>query len=199
MALTRKSLKAMGLTEEQVDSIVEMHTETIDSLKDRLKTAEEKVEKLDGVEKELNELKAKSGDDYKSKYDKLKKDFDDYKADQTAKETRAAKEKAVRDYFESKKITGNNLAIAMRGAKDEIEAVTLGEDGNISDTKSLDELVAGEFAGLVVNTETKGVNTSTPPATTKVGNKMTKAEIMKITDAKERQKAIAENLSEFGY
>ena len=34
MALSRKSLKAMGLTDEQVDSIIEMHTETVDGLKD---------------------------------------------------------------------------------------------------------------------------------------------------------------------
>ena len=34
MALTRKSLKAMGLADEQVDSIIEMHTETVDGLKD---------------------------------------------------------------------------------------------------------------------------------------------------------------------
>ena len=41
----------MGLTDEQVDSIVEMHTETVDGLKEKLKTAEEKAEKLDGVQK----------------------------------------------------------------------------------------------------------------------------------------------------
>ena len=28
MAMTRKALKAMGLTDEQIDSIIEMHTET---------------------------------------------------------------------------------------------------------------------------------------------------------------------------
>lgn len=35
MALTRKALKAMGLTDEQVDSIVEMHVETTDALKEQ--------------------------------------------------------------------------------------------------------------------------------------------------------------------
>ena len=33
MALTRKALKAMGLTDEQVDSIIEMHTDTVDGWK----------------------------------------------------------------------------------------------------------------------------------------------------------------------
>ena len=33
MALTRKLLKGMGLTNEQVDTIIEAHTDTVDGLK----------------------------------------------------------------------------------------------------------------------------------------------------------------------
>lgn len=33
MALTRKLLKGMGLTEEQMDTIIEAHTDTVDGLK----------------------------------------------------------------------------------------------------------------------------------------------------------------------
>lgn len=203
MALTRKSLKAMGLTDEQVDSIVEMHTETVDGLKEKLKTAEEKAGKLDGVQKELDALKAKGGEDYEAKYKSVKKDFDDYKAEQTAKETRAAKEKAVRAYFEGKKITGNNLNIAMRGAKDEIAAVELGEDGKIKDTTALDALVGGEFAGLVVKTHSKGANTSTPPAGNGPGGKLTRDDIYKrddngrfLLDASQRQQALSQLIAD---
>ena len=199
MALTRKSLKAMGLTDEQVDSIVEMHTETVDGLKDKLKAAEEKANQLDGVQKELNELKAKGGDDYKAKYEAEKKAFADYKADQTAKETKAAKESAVRAYFEGKNITGGNLNIAMRGAKDEINGLELDADGKIKDTSALDALVGGEYAALVVTTQTRGANTATPPAGNG-GSKLTRADIYKkdehgryVMSTAERQKALAEN------
>ena len=34
MGLTRKALKAMGLSEEQVDSIIEAHTEVVTALKE---------------------------------------------------------------------------------------------------------------------------------------------------------------------
>lgn len=199
MALTRKSLKAMGLTDEQVDSIVEMHTETVDGLKDKLKTAEEKATQLDGVQKELDALKAKGGDDYKAKYEAEKKAFADYKADQTAKETKAAKESAVRAYFESKSITGGNLNIAMRGAKDEINGLELDDTGKIKDTSALDALVGGEYAALIVTTQTRGARTETPPTNTG-GAKLTKADIYKRDDhgryvmsTAERQKALAEN------
>ena len=198
MALTRKSLKAMGLTDEQVDSIVEMHAETVDALKDKLKAAEDKASKLDGVQKELDDLKASNGDDYKAKYEKEHKDFESYKKDVAAKETKAAKEAAVRAYFEGKNITGANLSIAMRGARDEIEGVEL--DGTtIKDTSALDALVSGEFAGLVVTTTKQGASTATPPANTG-GSKMTKADVFKKDDkghyvlsTAERQKALAEN------
>ena len=68
MALTRKGLKAMGLTDEQVDSVIELHTETIDGLttqRDEYKVA---ADKLPGVQKELDELKAADGG-YKKKYE----------------------------------------------------------------------------------------------------------------------------------
>ena len=70
MALTRSMLKGMGLTEEQVGAIIDAHTETVDGLKDKLKTAEADASKLKAVQKELDDLKADKGDDYKSKYDK---------------------------------------------------------------------------------------------------------------------------------
>lgn len=198
MAMTRKSLKAMGLTDEQIDSIIEMHTETVDGLKEKLKAAEEKASKLDDVQKELDGLKANSGDDYKAKYEAEKKAFADYKADQTAKETKAAKEKAVKAYFEGKNITGANLDIAMRGCRDEIGAIELDGD-KIKDTAALDALVGGTFAGLVVTRTAKGARTANPPANNG-GSKLTRADIYakdehgryKMSTA-ERQKALAEN------
>ena len=198
MALTRKSLKAMGLTDEQVDSIVEMHTETVDGLKDKLKTAEEKANKLDDVEKELNDLKANSGDDWKSKYEKEHNDFESYKKGVTEKETKAAKEKAVKAYFEGKNITGANLDIAMRGCRDEIGAIELDGD-KIKDTAALDALVNGTFAGLVVTKTVQGAQTANPPANNGGKNYKTKEEILAIKDRTERQNAIAENHEMFGF
>jgi uncharacterized protein with GYD domain len=192
--LTRKSLKAMGLTDEQVDSIVEMHTETVDGLKDRIAKAEEKVADYDKIKKDLDDMKG--GKDYKSEYAKLESEFKAYKKDIADKETAAAKTKAVRAYFESKGIKGANLEIAMRGAKDEISAVELDGD-KIKDEKPLESLVNGDFKALIVSTSTQGAASVNPPANG--GTKRTKEEIMAIKDAGERQRAIAQNLELFGY
>ncbi len=163
MALTRKSLKAMGLTDEQVDSIIEMHSETVDGLKADISKYKGDAEKLPGVQKELNDLKAAGDGGYKEKYEKEHSDFEAYKSDVTAKESKAAKEKAVRAYFESKNITGANLDLAMRGCGTEMAALEM--DGEkIKDTKSLDALLSGTYKGLISTTQTKGANPANPPA-----------------------------------
>ena len=46
MSLTRKLLKGMGLTDEQVDTIIEAHTDTVDGLKEQVKTYKADAEKL---------------------------------------------------------------------------------------------------------------------------------------------------------
>ena len=163
MALTRKLLKGMGLTDEQVDTIIEAHTDTVDGLKADVSKYKSDAEKLAGVEKELNDLKAIGDGGYKDKYEKEHKAFEDYKADVTAKESKAAKEKAVRAYFESKNITGANLDLAMRGCGEEMAALEM--DGEkIKDTQILDALVDGTYKGLVSTTQTKGANPANPPA-----------------------------------
>lgn len=200
MALTRSLLKALGLNDEQISSIIEAHTDTITGLKDSLKTAEEKAKKFDDVEKELNEIKkANSGkEDFKTKYENEHTAFEKYKSEITAKETRTAKESAVKAYFEKNNIVGKNQAIALRGIKSDLDNFELDENGKLKDTTSLDELIKGDYAGLISTTKIKGANTPNPPANTG-GGKMTKEQIFAISDDYERQKAIAENHELFNF
>ena len=165
MALTRKSLKAMGLTDEQVDSIIEMHSETVDGLKEQVNTYKADAEKLPNVQKELDDLKAAGDGGFKEKFEKEHSDFENFKKTIQEKETKAAKESAAKAFFESKGITGNSLEIAMRGSSAEIAALEL--DGEkIKDSSALDALVNGTFKALVSTTTTKGANIPNPPVTT---------------------------------
>ena len=165
MALTRKSLKAMGLTDEQVDSIIEMHSETVDGLKEQVKTYKADAEKLPNVQKELDDLKAAGDGGFKEKFEKEHSDFENFKKTIQEKETKAAKESAAKAFFESKGITGNSLEIAMRGSSAEIAALDL--DGEkIKDSSALDALVNGTFKALVFTTTTRGANIPNPLVTT---------------------------------
>lgn len=194
MSLTRKGCKAMGLTDEQVDSIIEAHTETVEGLKEKLKAAQADADKLVEVQKELDELKSKAEDGYKEKYETEHKEFEAYKSEVTAKETKAAKEAAAKTYFEGKNITGTNLDIAMRAAAEEIAGIELDGD-KIKDTAALDALTAGTLAGLVAKKTKVGVQTPNPPAN-HTGTAKSREEIMKIKDTTERQAAWREYLME---
>lgn len=196
MALTRKLLKGMGLTDEQIDTIIEAHTDTVNGLKDQISTYKSDAEKLPGVQKELDDLKKdSSGNDYKAKYEKEKKDFQEYKDGIAKKETAAAKEKAARAYFESKGIPAKSMGLVIRGAKGEIESLEL--DGEkIKDASALDSLLDGDYKGLIGKVKESGTNTQNPPETS--GSKMTKEQIMAIKDTAQRQKAMFDNAELFG-
>lgn len=79
-----------------------------------------------------------------------------------AKEARAAKEAAVRAYYEQKGIVGKALDIAMKGSDAEIDALELA-DGKVKDYGAIDALIGGLFAGLVSVTITKGADVANPP------------------------------------
>lgn len=163
-------------------------------------------DKLDEIEtlkadKQTAEDSAVTAEKWKTKYDTLKSEFDTYKADIASKETKSAKEKAVRAYYESKNIIGKSLDIAMRGSAEEISAIEI-ENGKIKDVTALDALIQGDFSGLVSKTETKGADTAKPP-TGNGGISLTKSDIYKrdekgryVMDATERQAAIAKMISD---
>lgn len=209
MALTRPTLKGMQLTEEQVESIIEMHLETvnglkstisslkdeaeknlasIDSLKADVKKYKTEAEKVKGLSEELEKAKNDIAEKDK-KIDDLGKEYADFKTNTEQKETKAAIDSAAKAYLESKNITGKNLNLAMRAAADAINALEL-NDGKIKDTSKLDELITGDLAGLVTTIQVKGANVPNPPGNE--GGVKTKADILKIKDTAERQAAIKE-------
>lgn len=194
MALTVKMLKGLGLTDEQREAVLEEHARTVDEIKverDRLK---KDAEKLITVQKELDDLKAADDGGWEEKAKGWEKKYTDLVAENKSKETRAAKEAAVKAYYEGKGITGDNLTIAMMGSGEAIEKLEL-DGGKIKDAAALDALVGGTFAKLVSTTTTEGLKTQTPPKNG--GGKMTREEIVKIQDPVERRAAIRDNMELF--
>ena len=188
-----RNILGEACTEEIENRLVALHLGVVDPLKDDLTKYKADAEKLPGVQKELDDLKAAGDGGYKEKYEKEHSAFEAYKSDVTKKESKAAKEKAVRAYFESKNITGANLDLAMRGCGEEMAALEL--DGEkIKDTKSLDALVDGTYKGLVSK---QTVRVDTGARFNGGGKPMTKDEIMQITDRAERRAAIAANMDLF--
>ena len=196
MALSRKLLKGMGLTDEQVDTIIEAHTDTVDGLKADVSKYKTDAEKLSEVQKELDELKAKGDDGWKEKYDNLKGEFDKYKTDVQAKETKAAKEAAYRAILKDANLSEKGIEKAVKYA--DWDKIELGEDGKLKGANDHIKAVREEWAEYVTTTTTTGAKTSTPPVNNGGKTVKTKEEIMAIRDPAVRQAEIAKNPEAFG-
>ena len=74
----------------------------------------------------------------------------------------------------------------------------LDDDGGLVNAQEAVKSAREEWAEYIVKSEQQGASTPTPPANNGGGTAKTKGEIMKIKNAAERQKAIAENAELFG-
>ena len=142
-------------------------------------------------EKQQNaEDAATTSEKWKEKYSDIKKEFEQYKVDQKAKELRAEKEKAFTEILKDAGIT-TDKAVAKVIKYTNFDEIELDESGKIKDAKERMKSVKEEWSELVSQTQTAGANTPHPPTTGKGGG-MTKDEIMQIKDTTERQKALRE-------
>lgn len=195
MALTRSMLKGMQLTEEQISAIIDAHTETVDGLKDSLKAAKADADKLKTVQKELDDLKADKGDDFKSKYEKEHSDFEDYK--KTVANEKAAEEKRrlYRDLLRETGVGDKQLEAVLKVT--DLSALKV-KDGALEDADKLKEAIQKEWAGFIATTTTNGAKVDTPPKSTHTAK--TREEIYAKDEhgryklsTEERQRALAEN------
>ena len=191
-SLTRKFLASIGIEEDKIDLIVEKHNEVLTEIKDERDKYKADAEKLPETEKELNTLKAQVAgtDSYKDKYDALKKEYDDFKADTEAKATTAKKESAFRHLLKDIGIPEKRIDSVVKVS--DIKDIEL-----IKDEETLKESLKKEWSDFITTTKVEGANSANPPQSTGK-TAMTKEQIRAIPDASARQKAMLENPTLFG-
>lgn len=185
----RKAAKESGveLPKELEDALVQEHLSARDAY------AKAQVDSALEANKPEAPPKVKDSEEYKT----LKKQFDDYKAEQEGKETKAAKEKAYRALLQEAGVSEKRLESVLKVS--DVDSVELDEKGAIKGADKLTESIKSEWADFITTTETRGASTSNPPANNN-GGAMTKADIYKkdehgryMLSAAERQKALMEN------
>lgn len=166
MAFTRNWLKTMGLTDEQVQSIMEEHTSVTDALKaqrDKFETDAKnyKVEadKVPGLEKQISD--AKSGDDFEAKYNKEHQDFEDYKKQIAAQEQTAKVKAAYRKLLLDEKINEKRVDSVLKLT--DFSEMKLDKDGNLENLDALKENIGKEWGEFKVTTRERKQTVATPP------------------------------------
>ena len=191
MAFTRSFLNDTGLTEEQVKAVMEEHVAVTDALKADRDKFKAEAEKLPGVQKELDDLKG--GENWKQKFENLQKDFDDFKT-KTAQAAEAAKvQAAYRKLLIEEKIGEKRVDSIIKVT--DFSKMKLDKEGKLDGEEALRKAIGDEWGEFKTTITEKGADVDKPPHT---GNsKMSKEDILKISDTSARQKAIAENLDLF--
>ena len=142
------------------------------------------------------QTKVESSADLQKKYDDLKTQFDGYKSEQEAKETRMQKQEAYKEILKSLNIPEKRwTAILKTVALDELKLT----DGKLDDVEGLTKQAKEEWGDFIVTSKESGISSPNPPANNGGKTVRTKEEIMAIKDTQERQRAIAENHELFGF
>lgn len=179
MAIKGSALAAMGIGEEQVDQIIEMHTQTVNEIKDERDKFKEQAEKLDAVQKELEGLKAEAKNADKSPYKKqfedekaakeaLQAEFDKYKSDIEAENAKAAKRNAYRALLAKTGISEKRLDSVLKLAEvdGQLDDLELDESGAVKDADKRTDTIKESYGDYIVSAETRGAQTAQPPAST---------------------------------
>lgn len=204
MAFTRKFLKTMGLTDEQVEAVIEEHIAVTTSLKDdlnRYKADAEKVSDMqadiDSLTKERDQLKAEKEDneDWKAKFDEEHAGFDKYKQTVEAERNVRNIKDLYRSMLKEQNIDDKRVDAILKVT--DFSNMKVAKDGKLDGAEKLAEAIKTEWKDFIVSSEKRGIEVETPPANTG-GSNLTKADIMAIKDTAERQKAIADNPKLFG-
>ena len=190
MALERKTLREI-LEDETTDTsgklkkiLDALHKET-DTLQNQL---DEKDAALAKAEKDRD---AANGGKQAAE-----KALTDYKAQQTQKDTHAAKEAKFRELLKSAGVLDKYADRVVRLSGEDIDKLELDDKGEVKDAKKHADSLKADWSDFVGTTTTTGAKVDTPPTNT--GSKMTKEQIINIKDATERQAAIAANPEAFG-
>lgn len=163
MALTRKLLQGMGLTEEQIESIITEHTTVTTGLKDKIDALQKDSDELVTTKKALEDLQKDVNDnDWKGKYEKEHGDFETYKKDVASKETAGKVKEAYRKLLAECKVSDKCIDSVIRAT--DFKDMKLTEDGKLDNADKLKEDINSNWSGFITTTEKKpSGNPATPP------------------------------------
>ena len=176
MAFTRQTIRNLAkesgveIPKELEDALVTEH------LNARNAYAEEQVKAELEKQPATKAENVKDSEEYKA----LKDDFDKYKAEVAAKETKAAKEAAYRAILKDANLSEKGIEKAIKYA--EWDKIELGEDGKLKGANDHIKAAREEWSEYVTTNTTIGAKTSTPPANNHAKN-YTTAEIKNMSAA----------------
>ena len=169
MSFKREEIREIlgeAYTDDIAGKLISLHRTVVDPIKDQLDDAKRdatkyktEADKVPGLQKDLDELK--KGEDWKGKYEKEHKDFDDYKA-QVAQEATTAKVKAAyKKLLTEEKISEKTLEAVMNAT--DYSKMKLKDDGTLDGIEDLKKDIDTRWGSFKVAQRQRGERVDTPP------------------------------------
>ena len=183
------------IDEDKIDEIISAHGETVTALKDEIEKAKQGAEDSAAIAKERDSYKQRVEALEKASGDaaKVQAEYDAYKKQIETEKANAGKKALVRQALE--KAGANSAAIDLLLGTVDLSTVEV-ENDTLKNADAVLKPLRDTHAGLFGTINNRGTDKLNPP-NGGGSSTMTRDEIMKIKDAGERQKAIAENIEVF--
>ena len=169
------------VSKDVLKKICDLHTDALDNLKD---TVKELKTDLENAERERDDFKAKAPKDgeknpFEEKYNKLKKEFDDYKDNIETNKVNDAKKLAYSKLLKDNKVSESCIDSILEITK--LDDIQLDENGKIVDADTHNENIKNKWSSFIETTTITGANTHTPPANKSKNGEITKEAFNKMS------------------
>nr|DAH33159.1 MAG TPA: minor structural protein [Caudoviricetes sp.] len=190
----RKIVKDADMTdEEKLTAVMDLLHSEVDDLKEEQDDLKEQLKKAQADLKDAQKNGGGDDSEWKKKYESERDAFKKFKDDQTAKDSRAAKEAAYKKLLEESKVSAKTIDNVLKVTN--FEEIELDDKGQIKDAAEVKKKIESDWSGFIESTQTKGANVKNPPANDGVtGTYTSRAEARKdVKSTAEMIKRIREN------
>lgn len=168
MALTaakvREIMSAAGVTaeamEKAVNAIMDGHITSINALREERDGFKTDAEKLPGVQRELDELKAKGDPDWKQKFEDEHTAFEQYKTQVQADKEKAQKIELYRSLLKECKVEESRIPSILKVT--DLAALSV-KDGALDDLEKVKADIEKDYSGFIMKDRPKGADVDNPP------------------------------------
>lgn len=158
----RKIVKDADMTdEEKLTAVMDLLHSEVDDLKEEQDDLKEQLKKAQADLKDAQKNGGGDDSEWKQKYESERDAFKKFKDDQTAKDSRTAKESAYRKLLEESKVSAKVIDNVLKVTN--FEEIELDDKGQIKDAADVKKKIESDWSGFIEKSNTTGADVKNPP------------------------------------
>nr|DAW68115.1 MAG TPA: minor structural protein [Caudoviricetes sp.] len=158
----RKIVKDADMTdEEKLTAVMDLLHSEVDDLKEEQDDLKVQLKKAQDDLKDAQKNGGGDDSEWKKKYESERDAFKKFKDDQTAKDSRTAKEAAYKKLLEESNVSAKVIDNVLKVTN--FEEIELDDKGQIKDAADVKKKIESDWSGFIESTQTKGADVKNPP------------------------------------